>query len=131
MAVGAAAARTRVRPRHTRPKAKPKPRAARGPHARRAARSRGVAGGIVWIVFVTALLAGVVALNVAVLRLNVQLDDLAREKHELRASNNELASRLAAVEASGRIQALARKRLGLVPAEPDQATYLTLDRGGR
>jgi cell division protein FtsL len=130
MTVGAAAASTGVRPRHTRPKAKPKPRGA--PRAsRRPARSRGVAGGIVWIVFVTALLAGVVALNVAVLRLNVQLDDLAREKHELRASNNELASRLAAVEASGRIQALARKRLGLVPAEPDQATYLTLDRGGR
>jgi cell division protein FtsL len=131
MAAGAAAASTGVRPRHTRPKAKPKPRAARGPHARRPARSRGVAGGIVWIVFVTALLAGVVALNVAVLRLNVQLDDLAREKHELRASNNELASRLAAVEASGRIQALARTRLGLVPAEPDQATYLTLERGSR
>jgi cell division protein FtsL len=130
MAVGAAAANTGVRPRHTRPKGKPKPRAA--PRARRRpARSRGVAGGIVWIVFVTALLAGVVALNVAVLRLNVQLDNLAREKHELRASNNELASRLAAVEASGRIQALARKRLGLIPAEPDQATYLTLERGSR
>jgi cell division protein FtsL len=129
MAVGAAAARP-ARRTAARPKAKPKPRAAHGPLAR-PARSRGVAGGIVWIVFVTALLAGVVALNVAVLRLNVQLDDLAREKHELRASNNELASRLAAVEASGRIQALARKRLGLVPAEPDQATYLTLDRGGR
>jgi|SRR5215218_7971488 cell division protein FtsL len=128
MAVGAAAASTRLRARHTR--AKPKPRAA--PRARRRpARSRGVAGGIVWIVFVTALLAGVVALNVAVLRLNVQLDDLAREKHELRASNNELASRLAAVEASGRIQALARTRLGLIPAEPDQATYLTLERGSR
>jgi cell division protein FtsL len=126
MAVGAAAASTGVRPRHTRPKGKPKPRARRRP-----ARSRGVAGGIVWIVFVTALLAGVVALNVAVLRLNVQLDDLAREKHDLRASNNELASRLAAVEASGRIQALARTRLGLVPAEPDQATYLTLERGSR
>ena len=130
MAVGAAAASTGVRPRRTRPKGKPKPRAA--PRARRRpARSRGVAGGIVWIVFVTALLAGVVALNVAVLRLNVQLDNLAREKHELRASNNELASRLAAVEASGRIQALARKRLGLIPAEPDQATYLTLERGSR
>jgi cell division protein FtsL len=128
MAVGAVAASPARKT--ARLKAKPKPRAA--PRARRRpARSRGVAGGIVWIVFVTALLAGVVALNVAVLRLNVQLDDLAREKHELRASNNELASRLAAVEASGRIQALARKRLGLIPAEPNQATYLTLERGSR
>jgi cell division protein FtsL len=124
MAAGAAAARTGARPGRSRPKPRAAPK-------RRPVRSKGVAGGIVWIVFVTALLAGVVALNVAVLRLNVQLDDLAREKHELRASNNELASRLAAVEASGRIQALARTRLGLIPAEPDQATYLTLDPGGR
>ncbi len=124
MAAGAAAARTGARPGT----ARPKPRAA---PKRRPVRSKGVAGGIVWIVFVTVLLAGVVALNVAVLQLNVQLDDLAREKHELRASNSELASRLAAVEASGRIQALARTRLGLVPAEPDQATYLTLEPGGR
>lgn len=119
MAVGAAAARPARRPG---PPAKP--RAA--PRSRRSAR-KGVAGGVVWIVFVTALLAGVVALNVAVLRLNVQLDDLAREKHELRAGNNELASQLAAVEASGRIQTLARNRLGLVPAEPDQTTYVTLE----
>jgi cell division protein FtsL len=119
MAVGAAAARPGARPGRTREEPRTVPR-------RRPVRSKGVAGGIVWIVFVTVLLAGVVALNVAVLRLNVQLDDLAREKHDLRASNNELASRLAAVEASGRIQALARERLGLVPAEPDQATYLTL-----
>jgi cell division protein FtsL len=106
------------------PSARPKQRAAA---KRRPARSKGVAGGIVWIVFVTGLLAGVVALNVAVLRLNVQLDELAREKQELRAGNNELASRLAGVEASGRIQALARKQLGLVPAEPDQTTYITLE----
>jgi cell division protein FtsL len=123
MAVGAAAAKplrkaprpnTGVRPRQTRP-----------------ARSKGVAGGVVWIVFVTALLAGVVALNVAVLRLNVQLDGLAREKQELRAGNNELASRLAGLEASGRVQALARKQLGLVPAEPDQTTYITLEPADR
>ena len=33
-----------------------------------------MAGGVVWIGLVAVLLAGVVALNVAVLRLNVQLD---------------------------------------------------------
>jgi cell division protein FtsL len=82
---------------------------------------------VVWIVFVTALLGGVVALNVAVLRLNVRLDDLARERQELRAGNNELASRLSGVEASGRIQSLARTQLGLIPAEPDQTTYITLE----
>ena len=123
MAVGAAVAR---------PARKAAPRKQPRAAPRRAARrSKGVAGGVVWIVFVTGLLAGVVALNVAVLRLNVQLDGLAREKHELRAGNNELASRLAASEASGRTQALARKSLGLIPAEPDQTTYVTLERNTR
>lgn len=123
MAVGAAAARPLRKPAP-----KPKPRAVPRP---RRSQSKAVAGGVVWIVFVTGLLAGVVALNVAVLRLNVELDDLAREKHELRAGNNELASRLASVEASGRIQTLARRQLGLVPAEPDQTIYVSLDDVGR
>jgi cell division protein FtsL len=123
MAVGAAAARPlRKQVQRAKPRASAK---------RRPARSKGVAGGVVWIVFVTALLGGVVALNVAVLRLNVQLDGLAREKQELRAGNNELASRLAGLEASGRIQALAQQQLGLVPAEPDQTTYVTLDPAAR
>jgi cell division protein FtsL len=122
MAVGAAAAKPLRKPSRPRP---------RGAATRRPVRSKGVAGGIVWIVFVTALLAGVVALNVAVLRLNVQLDGLAREKQELRAGNNDLASRLAGLEASGRIESLARSQLGLVPAEPGQTTYITLDPAGR
>lgn len=126
MASSAAAARP-ARKAASRPKPNPKPRAA----PRRRARPRGVTGGVVWIVFVAVLLTGVVALNVAVLRLNVQLDQLAREKRELRAGNNELASQLAAVEASGRIETLARTRLGLVPAQPDQTTYVTLGRSGR
>lgn len=123
MAVGAAAAKPlRRQAQRQKPRALAK---------RRPARSKGVAGGIVWIAFVTALLAGVVALNVAVLRLNVELDGLAREKQELRAGNNELASRLAGLEASGRIESLARTQLGLVPAEPDQTTYITLDPAAR
>jgi cell division protein FtsL len=122
MAVGAAAAKPLRKP------SRPRPRAVA---TRRPVRSRGVAGGVVWIVFVAALLGGVVALNVAVLRLNVQLDGLAREKQELRAGNNDLASRLAGLEASGRIESLARSQLGLVPAEPGQTTYITLDPAGR
>ena len=125
--MAAAAAAKPARKAASRPKPKSKPRAA----PRRPARSRGVTGGAGWIVFVAVLLTGVVALNVAVLRLNVQLDQLAREKRELRAGNNELASQLAAVEASGRIETLARTRLGLVPAQPDQTTYVTLGRSGR
>lgn len=109
----------------------PAPRLRRRPRppARRApAAQRGVAGGVVWIALAAALLAGVVALNVAVLRLNVQLDELGRERANLQAENAALASQLSSAAAAPRIQALARSRLGLVPAEADATTYVELSR---
>ena len=48
--------------------------------------SAAVAGGIVWIVVLGVLLAGVVAMNVAVLRLNMGLDRLGRERASLIAA---------------------------------------------
>jgi len=69
------------------------------------------------------LLAGVVALNVAVLRLNVQLDQTQRERNQLRADNAQLSTDIAARAASGRIIALGTGRLGLTPAT---ANYLDL-----
>jgi cell division protein FtsL len=83
-------------------------------------------GGIVWIAIVAALLAGVVATNVAVLRLNMKLDRLGRERSELRAQNAALSSELSSQASAPRIQGLAAKRLGLVQATPDQTSYLTL-----
>ena len=81
-------------------------------------RAAGVAGGVVWIVVVAVLLAGVVALNVAVLRLNVQLDQLNTERAHLRAEKQALASQLSMAAASPRIQLQAQTQFGLVPAEP-------------
>jgi cell division protein FtsL len=72
------------------------------------------------------LLAGVVALNVAVLRLNLRFDELAQERAHLRAENAELASNLATRAASTRTSRLARSTLGLVPAESSTTTYLDL-----
>jgi cell division protein FtsL len=107
-----------------RPKARPKPASRKRPAPRRR-----VTGGVVWIVFVAALLAGIVALNVAVLRLNVQLDRLSRERADLRAENRALQSQLSTAASSQRIQRLAAKRLGLRPADPDSTVYVDL--GGR
>ena len=59
---------------------------------RRAKAQRRTAGGAVWIVLIGVLLAGVVALNVAVLRLNLQFDQLARDRDKLRADSADLAS---------------------------------------
>jgi cell division protein FtsL len=114
----AAAARALPAPARPRTRSKPKPRARRKVEPRRR-----VAGGVVWIGLVAALLAGVVALNVAVLRLNVRLDETQRERNQLRADNAQLNTEIAAKAASGRIVGLASGRLGLQPATPE---YLDL-----
>jgi hypothetical protein len=72
------------------------------------------------------LLAGVVALNVAVLRLNLRFDGLTQERMELRAENAELSSKLAARASSPRTSSLAKHTQGLVPADPSTTTYLQL-----
>jgi cell division protein FtsL len=85
-----------------------------------------VAGGVVWIGIIGALLAGVVAMNVAVLRLNMKLDHLGRERADLRAENAALSVQLSSAASTPRIQGLAAKRLGYVQATPDQTSYLTI-----
>ena len=100
------------------------------PAARRASPpATGLAGGVASIVLVGLLLSGVVALNVAALRLNVQLEQLGRERAELRAGNAVLISQLSGAEASGRIQWLAGRQLGLEPAETE--TYIDLTQPAR
>ena len=75
------------------------------------------AAGAVWILLMGLLLAGVVALNVAVLRLNLRYDELTQERRSC-AENAELASNLAARSSSPRTSSLAKRRLGLQPADP-------------
>jgi len=75
---------------------------------------------------VALLLTGVVALNVAVLRLNMRLEELGRERADLQAENAALASQLSSSTVLARIQALARARLGLVPADPTETSYVDL-----
>jgi cell division protein FtsL len=121
-----AAAVSPARPQRPRPRPRPKPT------RRRKARARpGVAGGVAWIVIAGVLLAGIVALNVAVLRLNVKLDRLNTEREQLRSGNAAISSQLSSAAAAPRIQNLARKRLGLVPADPATTTFLELPRGAR
>jgi cell division protein FtsL len=83
---------------------------------------------MLWIAAVAVLLTGVVALNVAVLQLNMQLDQLGRERTQLRADNAALSSQLSSAAAAPKIQALARRRLGVEPAAADKVTYLDLSR---
>ena len=72
------------------------------------------------------LLAGVVAVNVAVLQLNVRLDELGRERVQLRADTNRLSSQLSSASANARIESQARTRLGLVRADPALTEHVQL-----
>jgi hypothetical protein len=102
------------------PKPRPTPRA----RARRI-RSR---GPIVWILVSAALLAGVVFVNLAVLRLNLRIDGASQERSRLRAENQALESQLSSALASQRIQSLARREYGLVQADPATIAYVDLRR---
>ena len=97
----------------------------RRPVARTAQKPRPF-GGVVWIVVLAVLLAGVVAVNVAVLQLNLRLDELSRERIQLRADTNRLSSQLSSASANARIESEARSRLGLVRADPTLTEHVQL-----
>jgi cell division protein FtsL len=103
------------------PRRRPKPKTRA--KARRGARAR---SGILWIAVSGTLLAGVVFVNVAVLRLNLQLDKTTQQRSKLHAQNAALQSELSSRLASPRIQALARGQYGLVDADPSAIGYVTL-----
>lgn len=102
------------------------PRRRRAP-ARAATRGRARPfGGVLWIVVAAILLAGVVAVNVAVLELNVRLDELGRERVQLNADTKRLSSQLSSASANARIEAQAKSKLGLVRADPALTSYVRL-----
>lgn len=109
------------------PVARPRPR--RRPRAQAAPRRRAKSrpfGGVVWIVVLAVLLAGVVAVNVAVLQLNVRLDELGRERIELQGETKRLSSQLSSASANARIESQARTKLGLVRADPELTFHVQL-----
>jgi hypothetical protein len=95
---------------------------------RRARTARGAfAGGVLWIVVIGALLAGVVAVNVLVLRLNVELDGLRQTRAELKADIAATRAQLSSASAKVRIESEAATKLGLVEADPNATTHLRLE----
>ena len=100
-------------------------RAASRPAPRTRTRARPF-GGVLWIVVAAVLLAGVVAVNVAVLQLNVRLDELGRERIQLQAETKRLSSQLSSASANAQIESQAKSRLGLVPADPELTFHVQL-----
>jgi cell division protein FtsL len=105
-----------VRPR---PRSKPRSKTRKRTHAR-------ARGGILWIAVSGILLAGVVFVNVAVLRLNLSLDSANSERTKLRAENAALQSNLSRQLASAQIETRAAKEFGLTYADPSQYGYVNL-----
>ena len=105
--------------------ARPRPRSTPRRAPKKGTRTRPF-GGVVWIVVLAVLLAGVVAVNVAVLQLNVRLDELGRERIELQGETRRLSSQLSSASANARIESQAQTRLGLVRADPALTFHVQL-----
>lgn len=123
-----ATARAQTRPGRAEPQRRARPAAQPARRPRPVARPR-LAGSVLWIGVVAALLAGIVALNVAVLRLNMESERLEERKGELIEHGDALAAELSSAAAAGRIEALAVNKLGL--ERPVETTYLRLLRAKR
>ena len=98
--------------------------APRRPRRTAAVPRRRLAGSVVWIGLLAVLLVGIVALNVAVLRLNMQIEHLGQQRLELQAENALLSSKVSSTLAPSRIEYRARTKLGLTPAA--DPTYVEL-----
>jgi cell division protein FtsL len=88
-----------------------------------------VRGGVVWIIALAVLLTGVVAVNVAALRQNMQLENLANQRIQLLDQNQGLRAQLSQATSSVSIERRAKAQ-GLVLVAPDQTTYVKLGTGG-
>ena len=86
---------------------------------------RRLAGGVVWIVTVAALLAGVVAVNVAVLQLNLGLDGVNRQRAQLKA---DIAADQAKLASAKRTAGIIQGGNDVVPADPSTTTTVHLAR---
>ncbi len=100
---------SRARPRRSAP-ASARPKAQRRPQ-----RAFRVRAPLVWMVLFAVLLGGIVAVNVAVLRAHVSVNDLDARIARLEQKNADLASQNSSATAAPRIEGAAR-RAGLVPA---------------
>jgi len=105
-----------------------RPAVRRAPQARRRAaqRARLTRLFVVFVVCLTVLAVGRVALSFAVVQKSLQTDAVAREERRLSAENQQLAEALANQGSSVNIRTIAEKQLGLV--DPTHVLYLKVHR---
>jgi cell division protein FtsL len=115
------------------PRRRPPRTAKRAPapaRARRKPTQRRVRAHIVWMILFALLLAGVVAINVAVLRAHVAVSHLDQQRAELQAQNQALKSQLSAASSAPRVEAAAL-RFGMILAPVADTSYIALPSGRR
>jgi hypothetical protein len=119
-----APARRAARPQYAdRPIAQPAPRRTARPRPRAAARPGLGRALTVFVVCLTLLAAGRVALSFAVVQKTLQTDTIARQERQVIADNARLQEELAQASSSVNIMHLARRELGLVT--PSHTRYIT------
>jgi cell division protein FtsL len=92
----------------------------------RAVERRPLAGGVAWIALLATLLAGVVAVNVAVLQLTMRLDKTSQRRIELQADVARLQGELSSAASTYRLEQEANGSLGLVQADSSTTRYVEL-----
>jgi len=111
---------TRKFERHGKPSRRPAPRV-----RTQRAPSGGTAHVGIWLSFVALTLVGLVAVNVGLLQKNLEYNGLINEKSELSAENARLSSEVAALSSPERVEQIATRSLGMVPAEKVSYVYIS------
>jgi cell division protein FtsL len=106
--------------------ARPAPRRAPQARARAAQRARFTRAFVVFVVCLTVLAVGRVALSFAVVQKSLQTDAIAREERRVSAENAQLSEELAQLSSTVRIRHIAERQLGLV--DPTHVLYLKVHR---
>jgi cell division protein FtsL len=120
VAAAAQARRAEVAPRRQeqpeRVPARPAARRAPQARARAAQRARFTRAFVVFVVCLTVLAVGRVALSFAVVQKSLQTDAIAREERRVSAENAQLSEEVAQLSSTVRIRHIAVNQLGLVDA---------------
>ena len=110
------------------PVRRPRARPESVPRPRRRPQGLRITGGIFWISAFALLLAGIVAVNVAVLRVNMRDERAEQERAQLQAQNATLAVASSRAPARRCASSRPRAKRGLVPAPAADTSYLDLGR---
>lgn len=108
------------------------PRSLRRPARKQAPRTRRVqvpegsaAHAGIWLTAVALCLLGLVAVHVGLLKKNLEFNGLITERNDLSSQNAQLSSDVASLRSPDRIEQIATKQLGMVPAEKVQYVYIS------